>query len=56
MNEEYKGTEEDQVMADGETEEQVLAKKQLAEFTEFLHKARALFNSDPTRVSDDDTR
>ena len=55
MNEEVKGTEEDQVMAGGENEEEVLAKKQLAEFTEFLHKARALFNSDPTRVSDDDT-
>ena len=51
MNEEYKGTEEDQPMAAGENEEEVLAQKQLAEFNEFLHKVRALFNSDPTRVS-----
>ena len=35
----------------GEQEEEILAQKQLAEFNEFLHSARALFNSDPTRVS-----
>ena len=35
----------------GEQEEEILAQKQLAEFNEFLHSAKALFNSDPTRVS-----
>ena len=35
----------------GEQEEEVLAKKQLAEFNEFLHLAKALYNSDPSRVS-----
>ena len=37
----------------GEQEEEILAQKQLAEFNEFLHLAKALYNSDPTRVSED---
>ena len=32
-------------------EEQQLFQQKLAEFNEYLHKCRALFNSDPTRVS-----
>ena len=42
---------EDTVMANENEEEQQLFQAKLAEFNEYLHECRALFNSDPTRVS-----